>query len=39
MEYFNDILNGNTDFSTNLPVFHAKASGEEADSKAVHTNK
>ena len=35
-EYFNDLLNDNIDFSTNLPVFHSSASDEAADGMTVH---
>ena len=36
VEYFNDLLNGNTDFSPNLQELHSTASGEVADGIAVH---
>ena len=36
VEYFNDMLIGNTDFSPNLNVFHFTASGEAADAMTVH---
>ena len=36
VEYFNDLLNGNIEISTNIPVFNSTASGGAAERMRVH---